>query len=107
MDAAYEKTPSTPLPVIPRDPLTAWAERFRPPIPNWGQFKMFMVSEDDAAAIRAAFERDGELSAAAELQRRFPGITDITKARDFARTIAGWQPPSAPPIKPRRRPRQA
>ena len=61
-------------------------------------FIMFMVSEDDAAAIRAAFERGGELAAAVELQRRFPGITDNAKARDFARTIAGWQPlPTKPP----------
>jgi len=67
---------------------------------------MFMVNEADAAAIRTAFEKDGELSAAVELRRRFPGITDNAKARDFARTIAGWQPSSAP-IKPRRRPRRA
>jgi len=59
---------------------------------------MFMVNEADAAAIRAVFEQGGELTAAVELQRRFPGITDIAKARDFARTIAGWQPlPTKPP----------
>jgi len=68
---------------------------------------MFMVSEADAAAIRAAFEQGGELSAAVELRRRFPGITDNVKARDFAMTIAGWQPhplPSAPAKTRRRRP---
>jgi hypothetical protein len=43
---------------------------------------MFMVTESDAAAIRAAFEQDGELSAAIELRRRFPGITDNAKARE-------------------------
>jgi len=53
---------------------------------------MFMVSEDDAAAIREAFERGGELTAAVELRRRFPGISDNVKARQFAITIAGWQP---------------
>jgi hypothetical protein len=53
---------------------------------------MFSVSEEDAAAIRAAFHQAGELSAAAELRRRFPGFTDNTQAREWARTIAGWRP---------------
>jgi hypothetical protein len=57
---------------------------------------MFVVTEADAAAIRAVFEQDGELSAAIELSRRFPGITDNTKARECARSIAGWQPRPAP-----------
>lgn len=60
---------------------------------------MFMVSEDDAAAIRTVYERDGELSAAIELRRRFPGITDNGKARECVRTIAGW---SREPLPPRR-----
>ena len=54
--------------------------------------QMFVVSETDAAAIRSAFERGGELSAAVELRRLFPGITDNAVARAHARTIAGWQP---------------
>ena len=54
---------------------------------------MFMVSDDDAAAIRATFENEGELSAAIELRRLFPGITDNATARACARTIAGWQRP--------------
>ena len=41
---------------------------------------MYVVTEADAAAIREAYERDGELSAAIELRRRFPGITDNAKA---------------------------
>ncbi len=53
---------------------------------------MFIVTEADAAAIRAAFDEDGELSAVVELRRRFPGITDHAKARECARTIAGWKP---------------
>ena len=53
---------------------------------------MLIVTETDAAAIRAAFEQHGELSAAAELRRLFPGITDNAKARECARTIAGWKP---------------
>jgi hypothetical protein len=55
---------------------------------------MFTVSEADAAAIRAAYERDGELSAAVELRRLFPGITDNENARRCARSIAGWMPPT-------------
>ncbi len=58
--------------------------------------RMFMVSEADATAIREVFERDGELSAAIELRRRFPGIVDNARARDCARTIAGWTPLPAP-----------
>ena len=60
---------------------------------------MFTVSDAEAAAIRAAFEKGGELSAALELRRLFLGITDNVKARACARTIAGWTPaplPAAP-----------
>jgi hypothetical protein len=60
---------------------------------------MFMVSEEDAAAIRTTFEQEGELSAAIELRRRFPGIQDNEHARQCARTIAGWTPLPAPPAK--------
>jgi hypothetical protein len=42
---------------------------------------MFIVTEADAAAIRAVFDQEGELSAAIELRRRYPGITDNAKAR--------------------------
>ncbi len=58
---------------------------------------MFAVSEDDATAIRAAFHNEGELSAAIEVRRRFPGIADNAKARECARTIAGWTSEPAPP----------
>jgi len=37
---------------------------------------MFLVSEAEAAAIRAAYKQGSELSAAVELRRLFPGITD-------------------------------
>lgn len=56
---------------------------------------MFVVSEAEAAAIRAIFEENGELAAAIELRRLFPGITDNVQARACARTIAGW-----PPLRP-------
>ncbi len=53
---------------------------------------MFRVSETEAAAIREAYERGGELSAAIELRRLFPGITDNAHARTCARMILGWTP---------------
>jgi hypothetical protein len=37
---------------------------------------MFVVTEADAAAIRAVYEQRGEFAAAVELRRRFPDITD-------------------------------
>jgi hypothetical protein len=57
---------------------------------------MFVVSEAEAAAIRTIFEKEGELSAAIELCRLFPGVTDNAKARECARSIAGWTPLPAP-----------
>jgi hypothetical protein len=60
---------------------------------------MFTVSDAEAAAIRTAFDQQGEMSAAIEVRRLFPGITDNLKARACARTIAGWAPvplPAAP-----------
>jgi hypothetical protein len=45
---------------------------------------MFVVTEAEAAAVRAA----GELLAAVELRRLFPGVTDNAQARECARTIA-------------------
>jgi hypothetical protein len=56
---------------------------------------MFVVTEVDAAAIRAVYQQRGEFSAAVELRRRFPGITDNAQARECARIIAGWKPAAA------------
>ncbi|HUB48324.1 MAG TPA: hypothetical protein VMB73_25380 [Acetobacteraceae bacterium] len=65
---------------------------------------MFVVSEEEAAAIRAAFDRGGEFAAAVALRRRFPGIGDNEQARRCARTIVGWKPsPKIPPRPPARR----
>ncbi len=58
---------------------------------------MFCVSEAEAAAIRNAYETGGELSAAIELRRLFPGITDNAHARTCARMILGWTPLPAIP----------
>lgn len=55
-----------------------------------------MVSEADAAATRAIFDKQGEESAAVELCRLFPVIADTAQAWD-ARAIAGRKPlPVAP-----------
>jgi hypothetical protein len=48
---------------------------------------MFVVTEAEAAAIRAIYEQCGELSAAVELRRLFPAVTDTAQARARARTI--------------------
>ena len=64
---------------------------------------MFVVTEADAAAIRAAFDQGGEFSAAVELRQRFPGIPDNATARECARNIAAWKP--LPLRKTRRRSR--
>jgi hypothetical protein len=62
---------------------------------------MFVVSQEEAAAIRTAYDEGGELSAAVELRRLFPGITDNENARRCARTIAGWTPLPPQSVKPR------
>jgi hypothetical protein len=66
--------------------------------------EMFVVTEAGADAIRAAFDRGGELSAVVELRRLFPHVTDLAAARECVRTIAGWMPlPPCPPRLPRGR----
>ena len=63
---------------------------------------MFVVSEADAAAIRAVYQQRGEFAAAIELRRRFPGITDNAQARECDCTIAGW---GLLPLRPKRMPK--
>ena len=58
---------------------------------------MFAVTEADAAAIQAVIHEDGELSAAIEVRRRFPGITENANSRGNARGFAGWTPRDAAP----------
>jgi hypothetical protein len=64
---------------------------------------MFVVTKAQAAMIRTAYEQRGEFSAAVELRRLFPGITDNAQARECARTIASWrpQPKRLRPARPR------
>jgi hypothetical protein len=67
---------------------------------------MYVVTAVDAAAIREVYERNGELSAAIDLPRRFPGFVDNAVARQQARAIAAWTPlPDRP--KPRGAARKA
>ena len=54
---------------------------------------MFALNEDEIAAVQAAWDASGELAAAVELRRLFPGIADLQKARECARTVAGWRRP--------------
>jgi hypothetical protein len=65
------------------------------------RYRIGMSGTTDAAAIREAYEADGELSAAIEMRRRFPGIADNATAREQARRIAAWTP--LPPRPARRR----
>jgi hypothetical protein len=65
---------------------------------------MFTVTEAEAAAIRAAFDQGGELAAAVELRRLFPGVTDNAEARECARTIAAWRPLQLPLVRQSMRP---
>ena len=51
---------------------------------------MFLVTETERAAIRAAWAEGGEEAATAELRRHFPGIADNATARLAARAIASW-----------------
>ena len=53
---------------------------------------MFVVTEAQAAAIRATYEQRGEFSAAVELRQLFPGIVDNAQARECVRTIVSWRP---------------
>ena len=57
---------------------------------------MFTVDEETTVAIRDAWNEGGELSAVAELRRRFPRITDGENVRQCVRIIAGWTPRSTP-----------
>jgi hypothetical protein len=54
---------------------------------------MFIIAEADAAAIRAVFDQEGELSAAIELRRLFPGQREGAGVRpDHRRMDAAASP---------------
>lgn len=56
---------------------------------------MFALSGDEIASVHAAFDNGGELAAAVELRRLFPGITDLQKANQCARVILRWKRPAS------------
>ena len=56
---------------------------------------MFVVTEAEAAAIRAVYEQSGELSAAVELRRLFPGVSDNAEARRYLGLAARYLRPRA------------
>ena len=60
---------------------------------------MLAIAEAEAAAIRTAFQQNGELSAVVELRRLFPAVTDNVQARECVRAIAGWRPLPLRPAK--------
>lgn len=102
--------PRVPRDREPRIADTALIETRRQPLDRraagYHALGMFLVTEAAADAIRAIFNQEGELSAAIELRRRFPGITDNAKARAYVRTIAGWKLPPSPCPVIRLRPRK-
>ncbi len=53
--------------------------------------RMFVVFEANAAAIRDVLERGGELAAAGELRRLFPGIVHNARAVECACAILRWR----------------
>ncbi|NYZ17879.1 hypothetical protein HL658_35510 [Azospirillum sp. RWY-5-1] len=61
---------------------------------------MFMVSQQEAAAIQKAFHEGGEWAAVVELRRVFR-IEDNACALDAVRAIARWSlTPAKPPADP-------
>ena len=53
---------------------------------------MFAIDDATVLAVRHAFATHGELAAAVELRRHFPGIGDLAWAREVVRMILRWQP---------------
>jgi hypothetical protein len=68
-------------------------DHFRLPIDALWRILVSMVAltEEDVAAIQAAYHESGELSAAAEVRKRFRAIQG-ERAREWARMIAAWRP---------------
>jgi len=56
------------------------------------------MSDEDVAAIQAAYNESGELSAAAEVHKRFRAI-EGERAREWARMIAAWKPVQEKPTR--------
>jgi len=57
---------------------------------------MVALKDEDIIAIQAAYHESGELSAAAEVRKRFRAI-EGERAREWARMIAAWRPVEVQP----------
>ena len=60
---------------------------------------MFVVSEEEAAAIRTASDRGGVFAAAIELRRRFPGVPDNGWHGNVQGNRKAVAPPGCPAVK--------
>ncbi len=60
---------------------------------------MVALKDEDIIAIQAAYHESGELSAAAEVRKRFRAI-EGERAREWARMIAAWRPVEVQPRPP-------
>lgn len=52
---------------------------------------MFIVTEEETAAIRQAYERGGEWVAVAEFRRLFPGLASNAEVLRWVQTTAVWR----------------
>ena len=52
---------------------------------------MFMVSDEEIAALMTALEQGGEFAAMLEARRLWPALS-LVQARDCVHTISGWKP---------------
>jgi hypothetical protein len=57
---------------------------------------MVAISDEDIIAIQAAYHESGELSAAAEVRKRFRAI-EGERAREWVRMICAWKPVEVQP----------
>ena len=64
--------------------------------------QVIIIADAISLYPKELYEKGGELSAAIELRRHFPGVVDNVHTRDCARTIAGWVPLPIPQVKARR-----
>jgi hypothetical protein len=84
--AGAGKPEKPPLQAI-RDPVSEWlacsGARLHPA-------EMFIVTEEAAAAVRAAYEQGGELAAAVELRRLFPGLANNEDTRICSFCQRAW-----------------
>jgi hypothetical protein len=83
-------------------PRAAVTMRLFPVLPVWSAAshisRMFIVDEASVEAVRRSFAESGELAAAVELRRRFPGINDLAHARKLVRVLLSWRPRGQPSL---------